>query len=61
MTFANISEKIELYGILLGLTDDQVGSDELLIYLKCLVYFDSKKMVKDASIESNQVDIEVVR
>lgn len=39
LTFSSISEKINLYSLLLGLDDNEVGSDELLVYLKCLVYF----------------------
>lgn len=54
LTFATISEKIGLYSLLLGLEDDEVGSDELLVYIKCLVYFDCKKAVRD-SIDSTIV------
>lgn len=60
LTFATISEKIGLYSLLLGLEDDEVGSDELLVYIKCLVYFDGKKAMKE-SVDSLVVELEVVR
>lgn len=62
LTFAPVSEKIELFSLLLGLEDDEVGSDELLVYIKCLVYFDCKKPLRDGPVvESSTVDIEIVR
>lgn len=60
MTFAPISEKMGLYSLLLGLEDEEVGSDELLVYIKCVVYFDFKKAMKDC-IESTVIEVEVAR
>lgn len=37
-TFAPVSEKVALYSLLLGLEKEKVGTDELLVYLRCLVY-----------------------
>lgn len=50
-----VSEKIGLYGLLLGLEggSGEVGADELLIYLKCIVYFDNKKMPKEINLEKS--------
>ena len=57
LTFAPISEKISLYSLLLGLEDNDVGSDELLVYLKCLVYFEDKKPGRDTSTDSNLANL----
>ena len=62
LTFAPISEKVGLFSLLLGLEETEVGSDELLVYVKCLVYFECKKAFRDAIMtESTTVDVEVVR
>lgn len=43
LTFAQVSEKVSLYSLLFGMQIDGVGADELLIYLKSLVYFEKKQ------------------
>jgi hypothetical protein len=52
---------VSLYSLLLGLEDKNVGTDELLVYLKSLVYFEEKKPGRDTSTESNLANIELVR
>ena len=52
---------MSLYSLLLGLEDKNVGTDELLVYLKSLVYFEEKKPGRDTSTESNLANIELVR
>lgn len=52
---------MSLYSLLLGLEDKNVGTDELLVYLKSLVYFEEKKPGRDTSTESNLASIELVR
>ena len=62
LTFAPVSEKVGLFSLLLGLEEPDVGSDELLVYLKCLVYFDCKKAFRDVIVtDSTTVDVEIVR
>ena len=43
--FAGVSDKIHIFQKLLAIGDDKVGSDQLLVYLKCIVYFDTQKIV----------------
>jgi hypothetical protein len=40
---------VSLYSLLLGLEDKSVGTDELLVYLKSLVFFEEKKPGRDTS------------
>ena len=43
LTFAQVSEKVSLYSLLFGMEVQGVSADELLIYLKSLVYFEKKQ------------------
>ena len=68
--FVSVSERIKLFHKLLGIreSDSKIGSEELLIYMKCIVYFDISKTIptlvvgkdKDFSIERVTTNKEVV-
>lgn len=49
------SEKMRLFAILLGVYDRNVGGDELQLYIRSLVYFDTRGKValqmRDFNIE----------
>ena len=59
--FVKVSDKVALFYRLLAISssDEKIGAEELLIYMKCLVYLDTKKTIsifnigkdKDFSIE----------
>ena len=58
LTFSPVCEKVGLFSLLLGLEESDVGSDELLVYVKCLAYFDCKKAFRDVVVtESTTVDV----
>ena len=68
--FVLASEKLKLFFRLLGLDreDSMIGAEELIIYMKCLVYFDTSRSIslfntgkeKDFSIERITTDKETV-
>lgn len=64
--FVGISEKLNFLYRLFGVRDELICADELVIYMKCLVYFDVHKMIpimsatKDFSIDRIVTDRETV-
>lgn len=60
LTFSSVSEKVEIYSLLLGLTNENAGTDELLVYLKCMAYFETRKVLKE-TLERTFVEADVVR
>lgn len=51
--FVGISERINFFYRLFGAGDEMIGADELLIYMKCLVYFDIKRTIPIMNISKD--------
>lgn len=51
--FVGVSERMNFFYRLLGVGEEMMSADELLIYMKCLVYFDVKKTIPIQNISKD--------
>lgn len=64
--FVGVSERMNFFYRLLGVGEEMMSADELLIYMKCLVYFDVKKTIpiqnisKDFTVQRAMTDRQTV-